>query len=128
MNALSDSNPKHKAIYDRLLPEPKLHQQPEIFIQITVPNEFQKIGKFNIGITAGIETTIASAPWIEGCNRMDLVLTSSEHSKKVLQESVWAQIDNNTKQHVGDLKLTTPIEVLFEGVDLDTFGPVQWVD
>lgn len=121
MNALSDNNPKHKAIYDRLLPEPKLNQQPEIFIQITVPNEFQKIGKFNIGITAGIETTIASAPWIEGCNRMDLVLTSSEHSKKVLQESVWAQVDNNTKQQVGELRLTTPIEVLFEGVDLETY-------
>lgn len=121
MNALSDNNPKHKAIYDRLLPEPKLNQQPEIFIQITVPNEFQKIGKFNIGITAGIETTIASAPWIEGCNRMDLVLTSSEHSKKVLQESVWAQVDNNTKQQIGELRLTTPIEVLFEGVDLETY-------
>lgn len=121
MNALSDNNPKHKAIYDRLLPEPKLSQQPEIFIQITVPNEFQKIGKFNIGITAGIETTIASAPWIEGCNRMDLVLTSSEHSKKVFESSVWAQVDNNTKQQTGELKLTTPIDVLFEGVDLETY-------
>jgi glycosyltransferase involved in cell wall biosynthesis len=121
MNALSENNPKHKAIYDRLLSEPKLNQQPEIFVQITVPNEFQKMGKYNIGITAGIETTIASAPWIEGCNRMDLVLTSSEHSKKVLESSVWAQVDNNTKQQVGELKLTTPIEVLFEGVDLETY-------
>lgn len=121
MNALTDNNPKHKVIADRLLAEPKLNQQPEIFIQITVPNEFQKLGKYNIGITAGIETTIASAPWIEGCNRMDLVLTSSEHSKKVLQESVWAQVDNNTKQQIGELKLTTPIDVLFEGVDLDTY-------
>lgn len=121
MNALSDNNPKHKAIYDRLLPEPKLHQQPEIFIQITVPNEFQKVGKYNIGITAGIETTMASGPWIEGCNRMDLVLTSSEHSKKVLQQSAWTQVDNNTKQPIGELRLTTPIEVLFEGVDLETY-------
>jgi hypothetical protein len=121
MNALSDNNPKHKAIFDRLLPEPKLDQQPEIFVQITVPNEFQKMGKYNIGITAGIETTIASAPWIEGCNRMDLVLTSSEHSKKVLESSVWAQVDNNTKQQIGELKLTAPIEVLFEGVDLETY-------
>lgn len=121
MNALSNNNPKHKAIYDRLLTEPKLNQQPEIFVQITVPNEFQRLGKFNIGITAGIETTIASAPWIEGCNRMDLVLTSSEHSKKVFEDSVWAQVDNNTKQQVGELRLNKPIEVLFEGVDLETY-------
>lgn len=121
MNALDPNNPKHKLIIERLLQEPKLNQQPDIYISITVPNEFQKLGKYNIGITAGIETTIASAPWIEGCNRMDLVLTSSEHSKKVLQESVWSQVDNNTKQQIGELKLTTPIEVLFEGVDLETY-------
>lgn len=121
MNALSSQDEKDVIILERLLHEPKLNQQPEIFVQITVPNEFQRLGKYNIGITAGIETTIASAPWIEGCNRMDLVLTSSEHSKKVLQESVWAQVDNNTKQQIGELRLNKPIEVLFEGVDLETY-------
>ena len=120
MNALSPDNPKHKAILDCLMTEPKLEAQPEIFVQITVPNEFQQIGKYNIGITAGIETTIASAPWIEGCNRMDLVLTSSQHSKKVFEESVWEQRDQNGNS-MGVLKLQKPIEVLFEGVDLDTY-------
>ncbi len=121
MNALDPQNPKHKAILDRLLKEPKLNNQPDIFIQITVPNEFQRFGKFNIGITAGIETNVASAPWIEGCNRMDLILTSSEHSKAVLSESAWMRHDNSTKQPVGELKLEKPIEVLFEGVDLETY-------
>ena len=32
-------------------------KQPEIWMQITVPNEFQPVGKFNIGCTAGIEST-----------------------------------------------------------------------
>ena len=121
MNALDPENPKHKLIIDRLLDNPQLPQQPDINIQITVPNEFQKFGKFNIGITAGIETTIAAAPWIEGCNRMDLVLVSSEHAKKVLSESKWYKHDEQTKQMVGEIALTTPIEVLFEGVDLDTY-------
>ena len=40
-----------------ILKQPQLPRQPEYWAQITVPNEFQKIGKYNIGITAGIETT-----------------------------------------------------------------------
>lgn len=121
MNALNPENPKHKMILDCLMTEPRLNQQPDIFVQITVPNEFQRLGKYNIGITAGIETTVASAPWVEGCNRMDLVLTSSEHSKKVLQDSAWMKHDEKTKQPLGEIKLNKPIEVLFEGVDLETY-------
>lgn len=128
MNALNENNPKHKAILDRILPEPTLNKQPDIFVQITVPNEFQKVGKYNIGITAGIETTISSAPWIEGCNRMDLVLVSSEHAKTVFESSVYDQHDQNTKQKVGELKVTTPIEVIFEGVDLDTYFKTSDID
>lgn len=121
MNALDPENAKHKMILDCLMTEPNLPAQPDIFIQITVPNEFQRLGAYNIGITAGIETTIAAGPWIEGCNKMDLILTSSEHSKKVFQESVWEKRDQQSNQVVGHLRLEKPIEVLFEGVDLDTY-------
>ena len=116
-NYLNDQYDYDKKIIDRLLTNPNLPTQPEVFVQITVPNEFQQLGKYNIGITAGIETTLASAPWIEGCNRMDLILTSSEHSKKVLSESVWQKVDEKTKQPVANIQLEKPIEVLFEGVD-----------
>jgi glycosyltransferase involved in cell wall biosynthesis len=121
MNALDPENVKHKIILDCLMVEPNLPAKPDIFIQITVPNEFQRLGTYNIGITAGIETTIAAGPWIEGCNQMDLVLTSSEHSKKVFEESVWEKRDQKTNQVIGQLKLEKPIEVLFEGVDLETY-------
>ena len=121
MNALDQDNPRHKAIIDCLMAEPNLPAQPEIFVQITVPNEFQRLGKFNIGITAGIETTIASGPWIEGCNRMDLLLVSSEHSKKVLSESAWTQTDPNNNQPGATVQLNKPIEVLLEGVDLTKY-------
>ena len=97
-----------------------LPSQPEVWIQITVPNEFQPVGKFNIGVTAGIETTICDASWIEGCNRMDLNLVSSDHSKKVFQSSVFEQ-KNQNGQTVGKLELKKPIEILFEGVDLDKY-------
>jgi len=120
-NALESGNAAHQEIAKRLLSQPQIDRQPDIFVQITVPNEFQKVGKYNIGITAGIETTIASGEWIQGCNNMDLILVSSEHAKKVLSESKWAKIDSNTNQQVGELVCTTPIEVLFEGVDLNKY-------
>jgi len=72
-----------------MLPGNQLPKQPEIWAQITVPNEFQPIGKYNIGFTAGIESTICPPDWIEGVNRMNLTIVSSEHSKKVFQKSTF---------------------------------------
>jgi hypothetical protein len=104
-----------------LLPQNQpLTFQPDIWMQITVPNEFQSIGKYNIGVTAGIETTICDPSWIEGCNRMDLVLTSSEHSKKVFESSKFTQ-QNQMKQVVKNIELLKPVEVLFEGADLSKY-------
>ena len=99
----------------------QMTQQPDIWAQITVPNEFQPIGKYNIGITAGIETTICAPQWIEGMNKMHLNLVSSEHSKKVFQESKFQKQDEQTKQVIGTVELTSPIEVLFEGVDIEKY-------
>ena len=99
---------------------PKIETKPKVWFQITVPNEFQPIGEYNVGVTAGIETTICDAKWIEGMNRMNLILTSSEHSKKVLGGTTYDGVDNRTGQKV-KLKCSTPIEVLFEGVDLNLY-------
>ena len=99
---------------------PQLTEQPDIWCQITVPNEFQRVGKYNIGLTAGIETTACAAPWIEGCNRMDLILTSSNHSKKVFETTEFKAEGNGENKIV---KLSTPIEVLIEGADLETYFP-----
>tara|TARA_B100001094_G_scaffold326833_1_gene383748 strand:- start:1297 stop:2571 length:1275 start_codon:yes stop_codon:yes gene_type:complete len=99
----------------------KLDSQPDIFSQITIPSEFQKVGKFNIGITAGIESTGCQAEWIDGLNRMDLNFVSSQHSKKVFQDIKFEKRDKRTNQPVGVIKLEKPIEVLFEGVDLNTY-------
>lgn len=95
---------------------PNITTKPDIWIQVTVPNEFQAVGRFNIGITAAIETTLCDVSWVEGCNRMDLVLTSSEHGKHSLIDTRY--INNNTGQ---EIKVTTPVEVLFEGIDTEIF-------
>lgn len=120
-NALTDTDPDHIAISNLIMREPNLPRQPDLYIQVTVPNEFQPQGKYNIGVTAGIETTIPAAQWIEGINRMDLVITSSDFAKKVFDSCVYEQVDNNTKQKVGDLKVQKTIETLFEGVDLNKY-------
>jgi glycosyltransferase involved in cell wall biosynthesis len=92
----------------------QMNQKPDVWMQITIPSEFQPIGHFNIGVSAVIETTEASADFIEGCNRMDLTLVSSEHSKATLN-AIYDKLDQNTKQKIGEVKLTKPVEVLFEG-------------
>ena len=102
----------------------RVHQKPDIWMQITVPNEFQPVGKYNIGVTAAIETTACATPWVEGCNRMDLVLTSANHGKQVLGHTIYNQVDDNTKQITGQLKVEKPIEVLFEGVDVKKYCPL----
>ena len=99
----------------------QLDRKPDIFIQISVANEFQPKGDFNIGITAGVETTIAPQEFLQGSNQMDLVITPSEFTKETLVKTVYTQMDKNTKQKTGELKVLKPVEVLFEGVDTSIF-------
>jgi hypothetical protein len=109
-----------------ILTSPQLPAQPEIWMQITVPNEFQPVGKFNIGCTAGIETTVAPAEWIEGCGRMNLILGSSEHTIKVLKESKFEKRDQKTNQLVGAVEWKGENgEVIFEGANTDIYKPIK---
>ena len=100
----------------------QLNQQPDIFIQVSVANEFKKVGKYNIGITAGVETTIAPAEFLQGGNQMDLIITPSQFTKEVLTTTTFTQMDSKTKQKTGELELKTPVEVLYEGVDTTIFN------
>jgi len=52
---------------------------------------------------------------------MNLTLVSSEHAKKVFETSAFEKRDKNTNQTVGEIKLEKPVEVLFEGVDLNKY-------
>jgi hypothetical protein len=99
--------------------------QPEIWMQITIPSEFQPIGKYNIGCTAGIESTIAPGDWIEGCNRMNLILGSSKHTIDVLKNSKWEKRDKQTNQSQGMLEWNGENEIIFEGVNTDIYKPIK---
>ena len=121
-------NELDKNIIDCLLSEPKMDKQPDVYVDIRIPNEFQTYGKVNIGITAGIETTAVSNNWIESCNKMDLVIVPSEHSKTGFTSALYEkmqQLPNGQQQKVGELRLEKPIETLFEGVDENVFKPID---
>jgi len=120
MNALESDNPDHIEIGKRIARQ-NIDRQPDVFIQVSVPNEFQKVGKYNIGVTAGIETTAVNHEFIQGANKMDLLVVTSEHSKKGFTDISYDAIDNKTKQKTGVLKLEVPVKVLFEGLDLSMY-------
>lgn len=121
MNALDESNPEHKKILDLIIGS-SLDHQPDIWVQCTIPNEFQKVGKYNIGITAGVETDICSGEWVEGCNRMDLIIVPSKHAKYVFENSKYEKRDKTTHQLIGSTEVTVPIEVLHEGVRTEIYN------
>ena len=120
MDALNYNNEFHKWIVDNIIQKPE--QKPDVYIQVTVPNEFQPLGHYNIGITAGIETTHCALDWIHGCNRMDLIITPSEHAKKSLVGTVYNEANQQTGQLIKQHKIEKPVEVLFEGFNEMDFG------
>jgi len=105
----------------------QVKRQPDFWCQITIPNEFQPIGKYNIGLTAGIETNLCHASWIDGINRMNLTLVSSEHAKMVFNQSSFQENDEQGRLK-RIIKLEKPVEVIFEGADLNKYFFLEDLD
>jgi len=127
-NALDPNIPIHQEMIKRILPNNnQIPRQPEVWVQITVPNEFQPVGKYNIGITAGIETTACAPEWIEGMNRMNMVIVPSKFSKDVFDSTHYDIMNDQTKTKTGELRTNVPIEVIFEGADLNIYNETSHV-
>ena len=93
--------------WNRRIIQLPLTEQPDIWVQITVPNEFQAVGKYNIGVTAGTEGDICPEAWIDNLNAMQLVIVPSEFTKQVFI--------NTSQKH--NKPITTRIEVIPEYFD-----------
>ena len=117
------SNPEWEFLLSHICKPDWNKSQPEIWMQITIPNEFQPIGKYNIGCTAGIESTACKPEWIEGLNRMNMNWVSSKHTKNVFQGMSFEK-KTQQGQLVGTLKSEKPIHVVFEGANLDVYTPL----
>jgi len=121
MNALSVDDPNDKVIIDRMLESPQMERQPDLHIHIVIPNEFSPMGKYNIGITAGLEMTACPAQWIEGMNRMNMNVVPSTFVRDTMNSIGFDIMDDKTQQKKGQLKNEKPIEVLFEGTDTNIY-------
>tara|TARA_R100000008_G_scaffold1988_1_gene1645 strand:- start:6564 stop:8567 length:2004 start_codon:yes stop_codon:yes gene_type:complete len=87
--------------------------QFDMSLQITIPNEFEKIAPINIGFTAGIETNKIAMEWIEKCNDMvDRIVTISQHSKSVLEGTTYHVRNEQTGEDIPDYRITTPVEAV----------------
>jgi glycosyltransferase involved in cell wall biosynthesis len=96
-----------------LIEQQKQNPQISLFdmsLQVTIPNELQRMAPQNILYTAGIETDRASTDWIAKCHQFaDKVLVISEHAKAGLQTPIKAQDQNGNEV---DYVLEKPIEVV----------------
>jgi len=117
------SDHKDSSITSRVIHQ--MTEKPDIWIQISVPNEFQKIGKYNIGVTAGMETTLCDPSWVKGANNMDLLLVSTAHSAESFRRSRFDIKDDKSDKIKESIKLNTKMEILFEGADLSKYFPTK---
>lgn len=85
--------------------------QFDMSIQVSIPNEWERLAPYNVGVTAGIETTKVAPIWLEKANQMDKVITISEHAKSVFENTSYQGINKMTQQPM-TLKCETPIEIV----------------
>jgi glycosyltransferase involved in cell wall biosynthesis len=119
-NQVDGSSEFGRWMLDRVIGE--IGDKPDVFMQVSVANEFTPKGHYNIGVTAGVETTICPKDFIDGSNKMNLIIVPSHFTKQNLGGTVYQQKDQASGQIVGEIKTEIPIEVLFEGVDTEIFS------
>lgn len=83
----------------------------DISLQVTIPNEFEKMAPVNIGYTAGIETTKVAPQWLQKSNEvMDKLIVISNHSKDTFVNTVIEAQDQFGNKF--PYKLEKPVEVV----------------
>jgi glycosyltransferase involved in cell wall biosynthesis len=85
----------------------------DISLQVTIPLEFEKMAPVNIGYTAGIETTKIAPQWIEKSNAtVDKIITISQHSQNVFNNTTYDVTNRETGQPVSNWGIEAPVEVV----------------
>ena len=101
---------------DERIKQTLLHQQQggqyDMSLQVTIPNEWEKLAPVNVGYTAGIETTKVAPHWIEKSYLMDRIVVVSNHAKNIYESTTYDATDKNTGQVIKDFRCQTPIEVV----------------
>ena len=110
---ISSTDEERKWI-DRTIEKTIIHLQNggnfDISLQVTIPNEWEKISPINVGVTAGIETTKVAPLWLQKGNEIvDKIITISNHSANTYKNTIATAKNNQTGQQF-EYRLQTPIE------------------
>lgn len=112
---ISTDDPERKYI-DFLLGKTVSHVQGggsfDMSLQVTIPGEFEPIAPFNVGYTAGAETSLVSPGWLQKINTMNRIITTSEHTKNGIISTVYNVNDRETGESKGDLAVAPPVEAV----------------
>tara|TARA_R110000851_G_scaffold145045_3_gene284353 strand:- start:2232 stop:3491 length:1260 start_codon:yes stop_codon:yes gene_type:complete len=81
----------------------------DMSVQVTIPNEWEKLAPINIGVTAGIETTAIAPQWIEKSKLMNKVITISNHSSEIFKNTSYTARNNHTGIEQ-EIRCSTPVE------------------
>jgi len=127
-NHLRPEVKRHQKLLSSFVTQDQIKGQPDLLIDIRIPNEFAQGAKVNIGITAGVETDVVSPEFLEGMNKMNLNIVPSKFTADTFHRSIFDKMQdapNGEKQKIGEIKNKKPIKVLFEGVDTDVYSPKE---
>jgi len=107
---------EERNIIDHLIGKTMIYVQQggtfDISLQVTIPNEWDpNLAPYNVGYTAGIETTRISPQWIEASNKMDKIIVVSNHAKAGFDHTVYKARNEQTGEEK-EFRTTTPIEVV----------------
>jgi len=99
----------------------------DMSLQITIPNEWEKISSVNIGYTAGIESSKVAPVWLQKGNDMDRIIVVSNHARNSYQNTV-AQAQEPQTGKIFDYRLQTPIDVVNYSVLNSDQSPIEGFD
>jgi len=83
----------------------------DLSVQVQIPNEFEKLAPYNIGITAGSESTKISPEFLQGTFNVDKIITISEHAKFGFVNTVYNAVNNQTGKEF-EAKCNAPVEIV----------------
>lgn len=123
LTALDESTEVNE-LFKKIIAKPQLTSQPDVFMTITIPSEFQRIGKFNIGITAACETDRISIEWINKINQeTDCVFAISKWTAEMMNNTKYSRKDTPNGPVTNVIKIVKSLNVWSPAVDTKIYNP-----
>ena len=84
----------------------------DLCLQVTIPAEWEKIAKCNIGITAGVETDQIPDAWVGKSNMMDGIIFTSKHTQDGFLNKIYQQQNSAGDKIIENKGISTPNSVV----------------